>query len=91
MDQLTHRIINHYFIDMTKQKSTTLFEDSLDELEVIVEQLEHDNVALEESLKSFEQDVKLTPTYQTVSKEAEQKRPYFFRKKRITHFGAIRR
>ena len=58
---------------MPRKKSATLFEDSLKELEEIVEQLEQGDISLEESLKSFEQGVKLTRTCQKSLQEAEQK------------------
>ncbi|BCG65057.1 MAG: exodeoxyribonuclease VII small subunit [Methyloprofundus sp.] len=58
---------------MARKKSATLFEDSLKELEVIVEQLEQGDISLEESLKSFEQGVKLTRTCQKALQDAEQK------------------
>ncbi len=58
---------------MARKKSATLFEDSLKELEVIVEQLEQGDISLEESLKSFEQGVKLTRICQKSLQEAEQK------------------
>jgi exodeoxyribonuclease VII small subunit len=48
---------------MPRKKSATLFEDSLKDLEEIVEQLEQGDISLEESLKSFEQGVKLTRTF----------------------------
>ena len=58
---------------MPRKKSATLFEDSLKGLEEIVEQLEQGDISLEESLKSFEQGVKLTRTCQKALLEAEQK------------------
>ncbi len=58
---------------MPRKKSTTLFEDSLAELEQLVEQLEQGDISLEESLKSFERGVKLTRTCQKALQEAEQK------------------
>jgi exodeoxyribonuclease VII small subunit len=58
---------------MPRKKSTTLFEDSLAELEQLVEQLEQGDISLEESLKSFERGVKLTRTCQKARQEAEQK------------------
>ncbi len=58
---------------MPRKKSATLFEDSLKGLEEIVEQLEQGDISLEESLKSFEQGVKLTRTCQKALQEAEQK------------------
>ena len=58
---------------MPRKKSTTLFEDSLEELEQLVEQMEHGDISLEESLKSFERGVKLTRTCQKALQDAEQK------------------
>ncbi|MFI3223016.1 MAG: exodeoxyribonuclease VII small subunit [Methylococcaceae bacterium] len=58
---------------MTRKKSTTLFEDSLTELEQLVNQLEQGDVSLEESLKSFERGVTLTRICQKALQEAEQK------------------
>jgi exodeoxyribonuclease VII small subunit len=58
---------------MARKKSATLFEDSLKELEMLVEQLEQGDISLEESLKSFEQGVKLTRTCQKALQDAEQK------------------
>ena len=55
------------------KKSATLFEDSLAELEKLVEQMEQGDIPLEESLKSFEQGIKLTRTCQKALQEAEQK------------------
>jgi len=58
---------------MPKKKSTTLFEDSLAELEQLVNQLEQGDISLEESLKSFERGVNLTRTCQKALHDAEQK------------------
>ncbi|SCN47010.1 Exodeoxyribonuclease VII small subunit [methanotrophic endosymbiont of Bathymodiolus azoricus (Menez Gwen)] len=58
---------------MARKKSATLFEDSLKNLEGIVEQLEQGDISLEESLKSFEEGVKLTRICQAALQEAEQK------------------
>lgn len=58
---------------MTRKKNTTLFEDSLEELELLVEQMEQGELSLEESLKSFERGVKLTRTCQKALQSAEQK------------------
>ncbi len=58
---------------MPRKKSATLFEDSLTELEQLVEQMEQGELSLEESLKSFERGVKLTSTCQKALQEAEQK------------------
>ena len=56
-----------------RKKSVTLFEDSLEELEQLVEQMEQGDLSLEESLKSFERGVKLTGTCQKALQDAEQK------------------
>ncbi len=58
---------------MTRKKNTTLFEDSLEELETLVEQMEQGELSLEDSLKSFERGVKLTSTCQKALQDAEQK------------------
>lgn len=58
---------------MPKKKSTTEFEDSLAELEQLVNQLEQGDISLEESLKSFERGVSLTRICQKALGEAEQK------------------
>jgi len=58
---------------MPRKKSATLFEDSLKGLEEIVEQLEQGDISLEESLKSFEEGVKLTRVCQKSLQDAEQK------------------
>jgi exodeoxyribonuclease VII small subunit len=58
---------------MTRKKNTTLFEDSLEELEQLVAQMEQGELSLEESLKSFERGVKLTSTCQKALQDAEQK------------------
>jgi exodeoxyribonuclease VII small subunit len=54
-------------------KKTVPFEESLAELEQLVERMEQGNLALEESLKLFERGVQLTRTCQKALKEAEQK------------------
>ncbi len=58
---------------MPRKKSTTLFEDSMAELEQLVEQMEQGDISLEESLKSFERGIKLTRTCQKALQDAEQK------------------
>ena len=58
---------------MPKKKTTTLFEDSLAELEQLVGQLEQGDLSLEESLKSFERGCVLTRTCQKALQDAEQK------------------
>lgn len=49
------------------------FEQSLTQLEQLVEKLENSEFTLEESLKAFEQGVKLTRQCQKSLSEAEQK------------------
>jgi exodeoxyribonuclease VII small subunit len=61
------------FLSMPKKKCTTLFEDSLEELEQLVVQLELGDISLEESLKSFERGVALTRTCQKALQDAEHK------------------
>ncbi len=58
---------------MTKKKTAVSFEESLQELEKLVEGMEQGDITLEESLKSFERGVQLTRTCQQALKEAEQK------------------
>ncbi|WP_432746385.1 exodeoxyribonuclease VII small subunit [Methylobacter sp. G7] len=58
---------------MPKKKTTTLFEDSLVELEQLVNQLEQGELSLEDSLKSFERGVNLTRICQKALQGAEQK------------------
>lgn len=58
---------------MPRKKSTSLFEDSMAELEQLVEQMEQGDISLEESLKSFERGIKLTRTCQKALQDAEQK------------------
>lgn len=49
------------------------FEDTLKELNKIVEKMEKGDMGLEESLKHFERGIALTRQCQTALKEAEQK------------------
>lgn len=49
------------------------FEKALKELSKLVESMEQGNISLEDSLKKFEQGVKLTRECQTALKAAEQK------------------
>jgi exodeoxyribonuclease VII small subunit len=58
---------------MAKAKSNANFEDTLSELEMIVQQLEVGDLSLEESLTAFEHGVKLTKTCQDSLNKAEQK------------------
>jgi len=49
------------------------FETAMQDLEQIVERLEHGELSLEDSLAAFERGVLLTRTCQAALKEAEQK------------------
>lgn len=49
------------------------FEAALTELNQIVEQMEHGNLSLEDSLKSFERGIYLSRSCQNALKNAEQK------------------
>ena len=49
------------------------FEHSLEELEKLVERLEHGDLPLEEALKTFERGVELTRSCQDMLKAAQQK------------------
>ena len=54
-------------------KKNLNFEDSLAKLEGIVDALEDDDVSLEESVKKFEEGIKLVKDCQKQLKEAELK------------------
>jgi Exodeoxyribonuclease VII small subunit (EC 3.1.11.6) len=54
-------------------KKTPNFEKSLEQLESLVAQLESGELSLEDSLKTFEQGIKLTRSCQSALQEAEQK------------------
>lgn len=58
---------------MTDEKNISTFEQSLNKLESLVQKMESGNLSLEESLKAFEQGVKLTRKCQTALITAEQK------------------
>jgi exodeoxyribonuclease VII small subunit len=59
---------------MTKKRpQTPPFEQSLQELEALVEKMEQGDLSLEESLQHFERGVQLTRACQQALKEAEQK------------------
>jgi len=57
---------------MAKAKSFP-FEESLDRLESLVEEMENGDLTLEDSLKKFEEGIKLTRECQQALKSAEQK------------------
>lgn len=60
-------------IIVAKAKKSIDFEQALDQLEELVEDMENGDLTLEESLKAFEQGIKLTRECQTALSEAEQK------------------
>jgi exodeoxyribonuclease VII small subunit len=49
------------------------FEESLAQLEALVEKMESGELSLEDSLSTFEEGIKLTRSCQNALKEAEQK------------------
>ena len=58
---------------MAKTKNSVDFEKSLDTLEALVDDMENGDLSLEESLKAFEQGIKLTRECQSALSHAEQK------------------
>jgi exodeoxyribonuclease VII small subunit len=58
---------------MTRKNSRFNFEESLSHLESLVEALEAGELSLEESLKAFEEGIKLTRECQQALQAAEQK------------------
>ncbi|MEE9355040.1 MAG: exodeoxyribonuclease VII small subunit [Methylococcaceae bacterium] len=58
---------------MPKKKPNVSFEDSMKELEQLVEKMEGGDFSLEESLVAFERGIILTRTCQKALQEAEQK------------------
>lgn len=56
-----------------KQDEALDFEQSLQELEAIVERMEQGDIPLEESLRQFERGIALTRACQQALKTAEQK------------------
>lgn len=62
------------------ESSTPDFEQSLAELEAIVDKLEQGDLTLDESLQHFERGVQLTRTCQAALKDAEQKVEILLRK-----------
>jgi exodeoxyribonuclease VII small subunit len=55
------------------EKKAVNFEQQLGSLEALVESLESGDLSLEDSLKSFEQGIKVARECQTALKQAEQK------------------
>ena len=58
---------------MARQKKTPVYEQSLDELQVLVERLESGDLSLEDSLATFEQGIALTRECQSALQDAEQR------------------
>ncbi|MFA7552609.1 MAG: exodeoxyribonuclease VII small subunit [Spongiibacteraceae bacterium] len=58
---------------MAKAKKSLDFEEALDQLEELVEDMENGDLSLEQSLKAFEQGIKLTRECQSALTLAEQK------------------
>ena len=58
---------------MPKKKASPSFEDTLSELEQLVNRLERGDISLEEALQAFERGVNLTRSCQKALQEAEQK------------------
>lgn len=58
---------------MAAKKKAVDFEQSLQQLEALVSEMEKGDLSLEESLKAFENGIQLTRECQTRLSEAEQK------------------
>ncbi|MGB5473056.1 MAG: exodeoxyribonuclease VII small subunit [Gammaproteobacteria bacterium] len=59
---------------MTKKRTTAPgFEKALEELEALVEKMEHGELSLEDSLQHFEKGVQLSRACQQALRDAEQK------------------
>ena len=58
---------------MAKSDKQPNFESSLNKLELIVTKLEDENISLEDSVKSFEEGIKLVKSCQDELKSAELK------------------
>lgn len=56
-----------------KKQKTADFESAIAELETLVDEMEHGDISLEESLKKFERGIELTRTCQKALQDAEQK------------------
>ncbi len=58
---------------MGTKKTAFNFENAIEQLEELVEALEEDDLSLEESLKAFENGIKLTRECQVALEKAEQR------------------
>ena len=63
------------------------FEKAMQDLEALVEKMESGNLSLEDSLKHFEQGVKLTRLCQQSLKQAEQKVSILLKKDKNSSLG----
>ncbi len=60
-------------VKKTDKSDTPGFEDAMQQLEQLVETMENGELSLDDSLKAFEEGVKLTRLCQQSLKDAEQK------------------
>ena len=58
---------------MARKKNTPDFEQSLADLQALVERLENGELSLEDSLTTFEQGIRLSRECQSALQQAEQK------------------
>ncbi len=58
---------------MARKKNTPDFEQSLAELQTLVERMENGELTLEDSLTTFEQGIRLSRECQSALQQAEQK------------------
>lgn len=58
---------------MARKKTTPDFEQSLADLQILIERLENGELSLEDSLSAFEQGIGLTRDCQAALSQAEQK------------------
>ncbi len=70
-------------------KKSYPFEQSLDKLEKLVEKMEEGDLSLEESLKTFEEGIKLTRECQQALAHAEQKVKLLIDENSTTDFSSL--
>ncbi|MCD8513704.1 MAG: exodeoxyribonuclease VII small subunit [Nitrincola sp.] len=58
---------------MSDTETTLSFEEAMERLESLVNQMEDGNLSIESSLASFEEGIRLTRQCQTILEQAEQK------------------
>ncbi|GAA6203580.1 exodeoxyribonuclease VII small subunit [Thalassotalea sp. SU-HH00458] len=71
--RVTYKNSDIFFLMARKKIENLSFEDSLNELEDIVQSLEKGELSLEDSMTLFERGLSLSQVSQTKLKEAEQK------------------